>query len=229
MIFDGFFVCGNITRVSPKNRILKKYMQYLELRQRLKDFLVFSLDDIKKINPDFHRQRLNEWQKKGYIKKIIREYYIFADLEINEAVLFVIANRIFEPSYVSLEMALSYYGLIPEGVYDITSVNSRKTYAFETKLAKFSYCKTKSELMFGYQLIPIRNHTFKIAEIEKAVLDYFYFNPKLKNEGEFEEWRFNRENFLEKANLEKFRKYLTLFKNKSLEKRVNRFINYLNA
>ena len=72
-------------------------MQYLELKQQLKDFLVFSLDDIKKVDQAFYRRRLNEWQDKGYIKKVIKEYYIFSDLEINESVLFVIANRIFDP------------------------------------------------------------------------------------------------------------------------------------
>lgn len=204
-------------------------MQYLELKQQLKDFLVFSLNDIKKFDTAFHRRRLNEWQDKGYIKKIIKGYYIFADLKINESVLFIIANKIFEPSYVSLEMALSYYGLIPESVYGVTSVSSKRTYTFKTKLANFSYRKTKPELMFGYQLVSYQNHSFKIAEMEKAMLDYFYFNSKIKTEGEFEELRFNREVFKEKADMKKFNGYLRQFNNKSLEKRVNRFIKYINA
>jgi len=204
-------------------------MQYLELKEQLRDFLVFSLDDIKKTDPTFYRQRLNEWQDKGYIKKVIKEYYIFSDLEINESVLFIIANKIYDPSYVSLEMALSYHGLIPESVYEITSVSSRKTYAFNSQLAKFSYRQIKPELMFGYQLVTYQNHNFKMAEIEKVILDYFYINPKLKTEGEFAELRINGETFREKVDMVKFKKYLAQFQNKALEKRVNQFVKYLNA
>lgn len=204
-------------------------MQYIEIKDNLKDFIVFSINDILKIDPDFHRQRLSEWQKKGYIEKIIKGYYIFSDLEVNESVLFIIANKIFEPSYISLEMALSYHGLIPESVYGITSVTSRKTYKFATPIGRFSYRRIKPELMFGYELVKYQGYTFKMAEIEKAALDYFYLNTKLKTEGEFEELRISRETFQEKADMEKLKNYLSQFQNEALEKRVNRFMKYLYA
>lgn len=41
-------------------------MKYLELKEQFKDFVLFSLKDIKKIDPGFHRRRLSEWKKKGY-------------------------------------------------------------------------------------------------------------------------------------------------------------------
>lgn len=204
-------------------------MQYLEIKEKLKDFIVFSASDISKIDPDFHKQRLSEWQKKGYIKKVIKGYYIFSDLAINESVLFIVANKIFDPSYISLEMALSYYGLIPESVYSATSVTSKKTYTFNSPLVRFSYRKIKPELMFGYQLVKYENHTFKIAEIEKVILDYFYINPKLRDDGEFKELRINEETFGEKVDLKKLEKYLAQFNNKAMEKRVNKFIKYINA
>ena len=78
-------------------------MQYLKLKESLKDFTVFSLADIRRVDSSFHRRRLNEWQEKRYIKKLIKGYYIFSDLELNENVLFEIANRIYAPSYVSLD------------------------------------------------------------------------------------------------------------------------------
>lgn len=204
-------------------------MQYLEIKAKMKDFIVFSTKDVLKIDSGFHRQRLSEWQKKGYIKKIIKGYYVFSDLKLNESVLFLIANKIFDPSYISLEMALSYYELIPESVYSITSVTSRKTYAFNSQLARFSYNKIKPELMFGYNLINYENHSFKIAEIEKALLDYFYLNSRLKTEGEFEELRINRDIFKGKMDREKLENYLAQFNNQELVKRVNRFIKYIYA
>ena len=202
-------------------------MQYLETKDNLKGFLVISASDILKVDSDFHKQRLSEWQRKGYIKKIAKGYYIFSDLEINESVLFIIANKALDPSYISLEMALSYYGLIPESVYGVTSVTSRKSYKISSPIGRFNYRQIKPELMFGYQLVQYQNHNFKMAEIEKAILDYFYINSKLKTEGEFEELRINQETFQEKVDVEKLRHYLTLFKNKALEKRINNFIKYI--
>ena len=102
-------------------------MTYLLLRIIFKDFIIFSLNDIRKTEPGFHRQRFFEWIKKGYIKKIIREYYCFSDTEISESILCYIANQIYYPSYISFEFALSYYNLIPEGVYSITSASTLRT------------------------------------------------------------------------------------------------------
>ena len=107
-------------------------MQYIDLKTELKDFIVFSINGIEKIDPSFHNQRLSEWQKKGYIKKIRQGYYVFSDLQIDEKTLFLIANKIYAPSYVSLEMSLSWHNLIPEAVYGITCVTSRKTANFQT-------------------------------------------------------------------------------------------------
>lgn len=204
-------------------------MQYLEVKDNLKGFIVISANDILKVDQNFHKQRLSEWQKKGYLKKVAKGHYIFSDLEINESVLFIIANKIFEPSYISLEMALSYYGLIPESVYSITSVTSRKTYKFASSIGHFSYRRIKPELMFGYNLVKYQNHNFKMAEIEKAILDYFHINSKLKTEEEFEELRINKDAFQEKVDMKKFSEYLVQFNSKALEKRVNLFIKYIYA
>lgn len=202
-------------------------MRYIELKEQLKDFMVFSLGDIKKIDPFFHRQRLNEWQNKGYIRKIINQYYYFSDLEISEPVLFIMANKIYGPSYISFEMALSYYNLIPESVYAITSASSRKTQVFDTPVARFSYRKIKPSLMFGYNLIGYKNRKFKIADVEKTILDFFYINPRLKNRDDFEELRINKYEFTQRVNQEKLAGYSSLFGNKSLEKRINNFLKFV--
>ncbi|RQW01933.1 hypothetical protein EH222_14260, partial [candidate division KSB1 bacterium] len=76
-------------------------MKFLDLKEALKGYTLFSVQEIKKMDPTFHRRRLSEWQEKGYIKKIIRSYYVFSDVELDEPVLFEIANRIHQPSYIS--------------------------------------------------------------------------------------------------------------------------------
>ena len=203
-------------------------MKFIELKKELGNFLVFNLNDIRKIEAEFDLRRLNEWKDKGYIKMIRRGYYIFSDLELNESVLFLIANKIYSPSYISLEMAFSYYNLIPESVYGITSVTSQKTNSFKTNLGEFIYSHIKPELMFGYNLVKCGIHSFKIAEIEKALLDYFYLNPQIKTKDDFAGMRFNKEAFKNNSDREKLLSYLKIFNNKSLKKRLEKFLKHID-
>ena len=202
-------------------------MQFFDLKAQLKGFLVFSIKDIEKIDSTFHKQRLSEWQKKGYIRKIHQGFYIFSDLQLNEKTLFLIANNIYSPSYISLEMAFSLYNLIPEGVYEITSVTSQKTSKFKTETGNFTYKHIKPELMFGYELREYNGHRYLVAEIEKALLDYLYLNSKIKEESDFKGLRFNAFEFRMKADMDKLQKYLKAFDSQALVKRTNKFITYI--
>ncbi|NIO49330.1 MAG: hypothetical protein GTN73_07855 [Candidatus Aminicenantes bacterium] len=204
-------------------------MQYVQLKESLKDFTVFSLNDIRRIDNTFHRRRLNEWQDKGYIKKVVKGYYIFSDLELNENVLFEIANRIYSPSYISFEMGLFYYHLIPESVYGITSASSRRTYKFKTPIAEFNYKTIKPELFFGYDIIRYDNKYFKIASPEKAVLDYFYINSHLKKESDFASLRINKDMFSEQIGTKRLHAFLKRFGQKTLKNRMNSFLEFLSA
>jgi len=202
-------------------------MKFLELKSELKDFTIFSLNEIKNIEPGFHRRRLNEWQDKGYIKKVVREYYIFSDLKLSEEILFKIANRIYLPSYISLESALSYYHLIPESVYGITSISTRKTYHFRTSIGEFIYRSLKPPLFFGYDLIKFQEKYLKMASIEKALLDYFYLHSDIETEQDFNSLRINKEMFFEQMDEKKLMSFLEKFNQKKLIGRINRFWSYI--
>ena len=203
-------------------------MNILAFKEKFKDFVAFNLSDIRKIDAAFDLRRLNEWQAKGYIKMLRRGHYVFSGLEINDSVLFLLANKIYAPSYVSLEMALAYYNLIPEAVYGITSVASRKTNYFKTDFGEFLYRHIKPQLMFGYKLIGYQGKIFKLAEPEKAVLDFFYLNTHIEAEEDFEGLRFNSEEFVENSDKNKFKDYLSAFENKKLAQRVNTFLRYIH-
>lgn len=204
-------------------------MRYLELKRQLNKFIVFSLTDIRKIEPGFYRSRLNEWQNKGYIKKIIKNYYIFSDQQVDEKTLFYIANKIYSPSYISLEMALSYYHLIPESTYGLTSITTKKTAIFKTKVGDFNYRSVKPELFFGYLLVDYQGQKIKLAELEKAILDYLYLNSHLKTQSDFFELRLNLAELLANWRETKFNQYLTVFANKRLNARAKNFINYFKT
>ncbi|MCD6294527.1 MAG: hypothetical protein J7M20_06300 [Deltaproteobacteria bacterium] len=202
-------------------------MRYHEFREAFKLYTVFSVNDIRKVESRFYVRRLVEWQDRGYIKKIIRGYYVFADLKLDENVLFEIANRIYNPSYISFEMALSCYQMIPESVYGLTSASSRKTMIFKTNVGDFIYHTIRPRLLFGYKLVDYNGRRFKIADPEKALLDYFYINTTIKSENDFAGMRIAREQYLTQVDERRLMAYLNEFRQKRLAKRVKSFMEYV--
>lgn len=213
--------------IDVNNNIYKKRMRYLELRKAAEPFTVFSLRDIRQVEPAFDRRRLNEWQEKNYIRKVIKGYYVFADTSLDEKILFEIANRIYAPSYVSFEMALAYYGLIPESVYGVTSAATRKTMAFKTPLGEFTYRKIHAKLYFGFEYLNVSGKHCKIASAEKALLDYFYLNSGIKDEQDFTAMRVNRDQALRAIDRGKMMRYAAAYAEKSFQKRIAAFWEYL--
>lgn len=203
-------------------------MQFLLFKELFKDYTVFSLNDIRSVEPGFHRRRLNEWQEKGYITKIIKGNYRFSNGVLNENVLFETANRIYAPSYISFEMALSYYGLIPEAVYGITSATTLRTRSFATQIGEFIYRTLTPHLFFGYQIVEYhdRKH-FNVASPEKAILDYFYLSPSVKTPKEFESLRINGEVFRERLSQATLFEYLDRFGQKTLARRITNFWGFM--
>lgn len=202
-------------------------MTIYELRGYMKEFTVFSVRDILKVDPAFHRRRLNEWQNKGYIRKVIKGFYIFSDLELDEWALFEIANRIYKPSYVSLESALAHHQLIPESAYGITSVSTRRTYRFSSEVAGFLYRTVRPELFSGYDLVVRGPKKVKIARPEKALLDLLYLNPQLQTDQDFDGLRFHGERFFQMVNDRAYKAAAARFAQKTLTVKAERFLAYL--
>jgi len=203
-------------------------MRFLEFREALKYFPIFSYPDMLKVDPSFDRRRLVEWQGKGYITKIRNGYYFFAEQEISENFLMLASNRIYKPSYLSFESALSYYNLIPEAVYLFTGVTTRKTQLFETPIGNFNYSRIKRELFFGYKILQISTFNIKIAEVEKAILDFFYIN-KIEDQRTMEGLRFNVLVAKELIDKDRLNSNLSVFNSQTLEKRINMFLNLIYA
>lgn len=200
-------------------------MKFLDFKRHFEAFRVFSIYDILKWEPGFDTRRLVEWQQKNYVRRIVNRWYMFVDTPLDENFLYLASNRIYSPSYVSFESALSYYRLIPEGVYIVTSATSLKTYQFITSLSTFIYRHLKPELMFGYRLVQVNGQSIKIAEPEKLILDYLYLNTTLYTSDDFESLRINQAALRTLVREDRLMEYLALFENKALEKRVNVFLN----
>lgn len=124
-----------------------------------------------------------------------------------------IANRLYAPSYISFEYALSHYGIIPESVYTITSATTRITREFIVNDKSFTYSHIKKQVYRGYKTEKIGGMTVLMADPEKALVDYLYFvsfKRKALNE------RLNVHNVKKKSVVE----YAKLFGKKSLIKLV---------
>lgn len=203
---------------------MRNILNFIHFKNSLRDFPVFSIADIRAAHGGFDRRRLSEWQKKGYIKKLVKGYYLFSDIEMNEGLLLTIANKIYKPSYISFETAMSHYRLIPESIYMITSASTKRTSLFETPLVRFSYRTIKPALFFGYSLLP---GGIKMAFMEKALLDYFYINPALRTEDDFASLRINKEEMLNRFNKKQLTDYMRRFSQKRLSKRMGHFLEWL--
>lgn len=117
-------------------------------------------------------RHLSEAIASDVLKRIKKGFYY---LDARPPMAFEIANVIYRPSYISLETALSFYRLIPETVYVITSITTKHSKRFVTLNQEFAYSKIKKQLFFGYKNMNMGGKRFLIAEKEKAFLDYIYF------------------------------------------------------
>lgn len=205
-------------------------MAFVEFQRAFAEYPVISTHEILLSFPGFDPNALTRWQRKGWIRKIRRGFYRLASSPPKgEEDLFFISNRIYQPSYISLQSALRWHDLIPEGVFTITAVCTRKTNRFATPYGNFSYRQLRPKLFFGYRLIPYQKFHIKIAEPEKALLDLLYLNPHLSSQGHFEELRLNRNEIKEKIDLEQLSIFLQIFNSRALEKRTTPLIQYLES
>lgn len=174
-----------------------------------KNLLLFSNIDVQRIfgtSPDATIKLLHRYSQKGFITRVKRGLYSLSDVMPPE---FLVANKIYEPSYISLEFALSYYRVIPETVYEITSISTKATRRFETLGKIFSYRKIKKTAFSGYSIEKQKGLSFRIAYAEKAFVDYNYFRLL---DGKKPLMRFNKE----KINANKALGYAKLFRNSKL-------------
>lgn len=110
--------------------------------------------------------------KSGFFIKLRNNFYAFKDALPAH---FFVANKLYQPSYISLETALSRYGIIPETVYTTTSITTKATREFITPLGAFSYQRVKPEAYRGYCPMCLEGTTILLAEPEKALADYLHF------------------------------------------------------
>ncbi|MDY6787959.1 MAG: hypothetical protein SVK54_07530 [candidate division WOR-3 bacterium] len=141
---------------------------------------VFSYNDLRTILPDAKQDNLKRnvynWVDSGKITRLKRGLFQLAYPGKENVPDIYIANRMYEPSYISLDTALSIFNLIPEIAMTVTSVTSKATRRFNNQYGTFVYRTLKRNYFTGYSIMKEGNYEIKIADPEKAIADYLYLN-----------------------------------------------------
>ena len=122
--------------------------------------------------------QLTRWANQAKLIQLRRGLYVLSEpyrkLEPFE---FFLASVIKRPSYISLEKALEYHNLIPEGVAAYTSVTTKRPGRYTTAFGNFDYRHIQVSLFWGYEAVTVNQQTAFVALPEKGLLDLFYLKP----------------------------------------------------
>jgi predicted transcriptional regulator of viral defense system len=196
-------------------------MNYLQFRERFFELAIFNIHQVFVWQPGFDRNNITRWQKRGLIIKLRQGYYAFPEYKNSSDISLYIANKLYQPSYISLHTALSFYGIIPEMVPSMTSVSTLKTAAFKNPFGEYVYKRIKEDLFFGFDLKTLSNsRAMKLATPEKAILDLIYLYPFYNTIQEMQELRFDEDFMQEELNTDRLVEFADSFRCKALEKRV---------
>ncbi len=117
----------------------------------------------------------------GVIKRISNGKYMVTDMVPDD---FEIANYVISPSYISFETALSYYGILPQFTYSITSATLNKSNKILFDQKEMEYTTLNKNLYWGY----VKVKEFLIASPEKAAIDTIYMTAKGLRRTDVNEW-----------------------------------------
>ncbi|MEK7790809.1 MAG: hypothetical protein AAB309_04200 [Deltaproteobacteria bacterium] len=142
------------------------------------------------------RINLSRLSKQNIIARICRNYYANP---FNLPTLDEISSQIQQPNYISLESALSRFGILSQMPHVLTCVTLGSPYKLQTSFGTISYQHIQKKYFFGFKDQP----GCALAEPEKALLDYIYLNKAVLSPNliELKEWNLN---MLKKTKLKKY-------------------------
>ena len=197
-------------------------MTYIQFYNDWHRLACFSVSQVRAIYPDFHRGNFLQWQRSGYIVPLRQAWYAFADYIQQPDYARFIAGKICAPSYISLHTALSFYGIIPEAVVEITSVTTQKTSRYENAFGQFSYQTIRPRLFWGFEPKTMRDgKQYMMATPEKAIIDLLYLYPQYSMPDEMRELRFDEDWMREELNKERLLEYTGRINSPTLNKRIH--------
>lgn len=161
---------------------IKERASYLEFKEIFSPMGCFTLQQVASgARLSVSRNTIGRWVKEHKLIRLKQNVYTFPEyLRSGDAQLYF-ANKMYQPSYISIHSALAFWGMIPEAVVQVTSVSSRKTAYFTNEFGQFTYHTIRSSSFFGYTIESSAFHPswgVHIAYPEKAILDLLYLYPQ---------------------------------------------------
>ena len=140
-----------------------------------KNIPLFTLNELGGILGTDNRQtlykRIQRLTKSDLLQKLIKGKYLFTLKDTNN---FTMSNFLYQPSYISMQSALSFHNIITGFSYQITGITIKKSKNFVINEKDFSYSQIDPKLFWGFE----KKEDFLIAKPEKALLDSIYFSAK---------------------------------------------------
>lgn len=176
------------------------------------------------VDPANVRRQLSRWVHSGRLYQLRRGLYALAPpFQKVRPHPFLLANRLVHGSYVSLQSALAYYGLIPEAVPVTTSVTALRPVRRDTPLGVYEYRHVKKELLFGYQQTDVASDQQAfVAAPEKAVLDLVHLQPQGDASEYLQQLRLQN---LERLDLERLQRWAARTESAKLGRAADRIVD----
>ncbi len=148
------------------------------------DNVPFGHDTLLRILSDYRspNDKISALITQNDIIALKRGFYVLSDKHRTRAVHpELVSNLLYGPSYVSLDYALAHHGLLPEAVFEVTAVATKRAKSYETPLGRFSYVQSFNPL-YSIGVVSEKNPdgtAFLMASKEKALCDKIVFTPRL--------------------------------------------------
>ena len=205
-------------------------MEFEKLLERVGDQAIFetSLLLAGEVDPAYIRLQLTRWKNAGRVIQLRRGLYALAPpYQKTKPHPFVIANRLRRASYVSLQSALAFYGMIPENVLQVTSVTGGRPAEWQTSLGVYRYQHIKPALLRGSRLTDLGDgQQALVATPEKALLDWIYLQPRGDDPAWLESLRLSN---LERLDPETLREQAAWFGKPKIERAVSVILPWIGA
>ena len=201
---------------------------FQEFKNALFDQIVISNHQVNLLFPGFDPRNLTRWTNKGYVVRLRKGLYTFPEYLKREGLHLYFANRMYRPSYISLHYALSFYGIIPEMISDITSVTTLKTTSFRNPAGFFTYQTMLPAFFTGYEPRKMNDVSILFATPEKALIDLFYLYPEYNDPDEIANLRLDRQMMLDSIHTTSLLHDLDEMKNQSLTRRIRLMLEIYN-
>jgi hypothetical protein len=128
------------------------------------------------------KDKISDLESRGEIIRLKRGIYIVSPaVSGKEVSVELIANHLYGPSYLSMESALRFHGLIPENVPVTFSMTLKRGRSFKNLFGQFEYVSCPEDYYpIGISQVVKNGISFLMASPEKALCDLIVYTPKLR-------------------------------------------------